>query len=63
MDILDFNRCSLPKCKCGWNVIFGSGSEEELEELKKAIFRMPLKRLRDKTNYKEKINQERFLDK
>ncbi len=61
MEILDFNHCTLPKCKCGWNVIVGGQSEEELKHLKKVIKENFLgDDIHDTTDYSKKVNQEKF---
>jgi hypothetical protein len=59
MHIIDFNHCTLPKCNCGWSVFIGGSTEKELKTIKE-ILKPHL--VADTTNYKTKINQEKFLD-
>lgn len=59
MKILDYNYCNLSNCNCGWNITLGGRNEDELASLKKFL---ESQNIEDKTDYKNKINQEKFLD-
>ena len=36
-NIIEENKCELPQCDCGWNIIIGGYLEEDLLEIKKFI--------------------------
>ena len=61
MNIIDFNHCNLPKCKCGWNLTIGGTDEKELKELKKLLKTKWKYLVADLTHYEHKINPEKFF--
>ena len=59
MNILDYNRCNLPDCDCGWNLTLSGNDNKELA-IVKAFVKSFNNKLEDKTDYAKKINQEKF---
>ena len=61
MKIVDFNHCTLPNCRCGWNVTISGKDEKELEALRKAISELRMVTA-DLTCYPDKLSSEVFIE-
>jgi len=59
--IIDFNKCNLPNCDCGWNITIGGVNKESLRKLK--AFIVDNFEIEDLVKYEEKIGTKKFIKK
>lgn len=62
INIIDYNKCNLENCNCGWNLTISGDSDSELALRKIKAFLVANFETEDKVKYEEKINSKKFIN-